>query len=125
MRAYILVVERDLLLRETIIDLLDALGHHALGSPSPIRGLKLLEMMGFDVMIISPGAMLLAEPSYAQDAKKLQPHLKVIMAAPMEFPEFSEMPIDAFIRKPFSLLSLAQTLRKISIPSDLSDDRLP
>ena len=124
MRAYILVVERDLLLRETIIDLLDVLGHHALGVPSPIRALKLLEMMGFDVMITSPGATLLGEPSYAQDAKKFQPHLKVVMAAAMESPEFSDMQIDAFIQKPFSLVSLAETLRQISIPSDLSDDRL-
>jgi DNA-binding NtrC family response regulator len=123
-RACILVVEQDLLVRETIIDLMRALGHHAVGAPSPARGLKLFEMIDFDVMFISPRATEIGKPSYALEAKKIQPHLKVIMAAAMQSPEFSQLPIDAFIEKPFSLLTLAETLRKISIPSDLSDDRL-
>jgi len=124
MRAYILVIERDLLLRETIINLLMALGHEAIGTSSPVRGINLLKRLGFDVLITSPGATLIGEPSYALDAKKIQPHLKVVVAAGLDSPEFAELAIDAFIQKPFSILTLAQTLRKISIPSDISDDRL-
>jgi len=124
MRAYILVIERDLLLRETIIDLLTALGHVAIGTSSPVRGINLLKRLGFDVLITSPGATLIGEPSYALDAKKIQPHLKVVLAAGLDSPEFAELAIDAFIQKPFSILTLAQTLIKISIPSDISDDRI-
>lgn len=124
MRAYILVVEKDLLVRETIIDLINALGHRAIAAPSPVRGLKLLEMIEFDLMFISPGATVLGEPSYALEAKRIQPHIKVIMAAAIEQSEFAAPPIDAFIQKPFSLLMLAETLKKVSISSDLSDDRL-
>lgn len=97
MRCYVLIVERDLLIRETILDLLTALGHSGLGASSPVRGLKMLEVMVFDAMMISPGATLLGEPSYAIDAKKIQPRLKVIMAAAVELPEYSAPPIDAFI----------------------------
>lgn len=124
MRAYILVIERDLLLRETIIDLLTALGHVAIGTSSTVRGINLLKRLGFDVLITSPGATLIGEPSYALDAKKIQPHLKVVLAAGLDSPEFAELAIDAFIQKPFSILTLAQTLIKISIPSDISDDRI-
>jgi len=115
MRCYVLIVERDLLIRETILDLVTALGHSGLGASSPVRGLKMLEVMVFDAMMISPGATLIGEPSYAIDAKKIQPHLKVIMAAAVELPEYSAPPIDAFIQKPFSLLSLEATLQKIFI----------
>jgi CheY-like chemotaxis protein len=122
MRAYVLIVERDLLTRETIIDLFKALGHLALGASSPIRGLKMLEAMTFDAIMISPGATSLGEPSYALDAKKLQPHVAVIMAAALELPEFSEPPIDAFIQKPFSLVLLEETLAKLFISGRTPDD---
>jgi len=122
MRFYVLIVERDLLIRETILDLVTALGHSGLGASSPVRGLKMLEVMVFDAMMISPGATSLGEPSYAIDAKKIQPHLKVIMAAAVELPEYSAPPIDAFIQKPFSLRSLEATLQKIFIAGAPSDD---
>jgi len=109
-------------MRETILDLLTALGHSGLGASSPVRGLKMLEVMVFDAMMISPGATLLGEPSYATDAKTIQPRLKVIMAAAVELPEYSAPPIDAFIQKPFSLLSLEATLQKILIAGAPSDD---
>jgi DNA-binding NtrC family response regulator len=113
MRAFILVIEQDLLVRETIIYQLAALGHRAIGSPSIFRGLKLLKMIEFDVMIISPSATSNGEPSYALEAKKIQPHVKVLMAAAMYLPEFSELSIDAFIQKPFSALTLEVTLKRI------------
>jgi DNA-binding NtrC family response regulator len=124
MRAFILVVERNLLLRQTLIDLLTALGHEALGTSSAIRGLKLLKHLGFDVLITSPGTTLIEEPSYALEAKKIQPHLKLVIADAIDSPEFSELAIDAFIQKPFSLLALEKTLEKFFISSDLNDDRL-
>jgi len=124
MRAFILVVERNLLLRQTLIDLLTALGHEALGTSSAIRGLQLLKNLGFDVLITSPGTTLIEEPSYALEAKKIQPHLKLVIADAIDSPEFSELAIDAFIQKPFSLLALEKTLEKFSISSDLNDDRL-
>lgn len=70
MRTFILVVERDLQTRETIIDMCSALGHVGLGATTPTRGLKMLEMMVFQAILISPGATLLGEPSYAVEAKK-------------------------------------------------------
>jgi hypothetical protein len=97
MRAHVLVVERDLFTREVIIDLLGVLGHLAFRASSPVRGLKMLDVIWFNAIIISPGATLLDEPSHAIDAKKLQPHVKVIMAAAVDLPEFLELPIDAFI----------------------------
>jgi len=115
MRAFVLVVERDLQTREIIMDLLRILGHLAIGASTSSRGLKMLEVMRFDAMMISPGSTLLGEPSYAIEAKTLQPHVRVIMAAAVELPEFSAPPIDAFIQKPFSILSLQETLRNISI----------
>lgn len=124
MRAFILVVERNLLLRQTLIDLLTALGHEALGISSAIRGLKLLKHLGFDVLITSPGTTLIEDPSYALEAKKIQPHLKLVIADVIDSPEFSELAIDAFIQKPFSLLALEKTLEKFFISSDLNDDRL-
>jgi len=124
MRAYILVIERDLLLRETIIDLLTALGHEAIGTSSSVRGINLLKNLGFDVLITSLGATLIAEPSYALDAKKIQPHLKIVVAAGSDSPDFSELAVDAFIHKPFSLFTLSQTLRKVSIASERSNNRL-
>lgn len=125
MRAFILVVERNHLLRQTIIDLLTVLGHEALGTSCAIRGLKLLKHLGFDVLITSPGTTLNGEPSYALEAKKIQPHLKVVVADAIDSPAFSESSIDAFIQKPFSLVSLERTLeKKLSISSDLNDDRL-
>ena len=124
MRAFILVVERNLLLRQTLIDLLTALGHEALGTSSAIRGLQLLKNLGFDVLITSPGTTLIEAPSYALEAKKIQPHLKLVIADAIDSPEFSELAIDAFIQKPFSLLALEKTLEKFSISSDLNDDRL-
>jgi CheY-like chemotaxis protein len=116
MRAHVLIVERDLLTRETIIDLLKVLGHLGFGAESPIQGLKMLELVMFDAMMISPDITLSGEASYALEAKQIQPKLKVIMAAAIELPEFLQSPIDAFIQKPFSLLSLMKTFGKISIP---------
>lgn len=113
MRACILVVEQDLLARETIIYQLTALGHRAIGSPTIVRGLKLLEMIEFDVMYISAGTALGGEPSYALDAKKIQPHMKVLMAAAVDLPDSYELAVDAFIKKPFSALTLEVTLRRI------------
>lgn len=122
MRAFILVVERDLQTRETIIDMCAALGHVGLGAATPTKGLKMLEMMVFQAILISPGATLLGEPSYAVEAKKIQKDVQVIMAAAVELPEFLENPIDAFIQKPFPLISLKQTLAKILIKGRNSSD---
>ena len=116
MRAHVLIVERDLLTRETIIDLLKVLGHLGFGAESPAVGLKMLELVVFDAMMISPDITLFGETSYALKAKQIQPKLKVIMGAAVDLPEFSQPPIDAFIQKPFSLLSLMKTFGKISIP---------
>ena len=115
MRAFILIVERDLHTRETIIDMCAALGHVGLGAPTPFKGLRMLEVMIFQAILISPGATLLGEPSYAVEAKKIQQDVKVIMAAAVELPEFLVAPIDAFVQKPFSLLLLRETLAKILI----------
>lgn len=115
MRAFILVVERDLHTREVVIDMCAALGHLALGASTPYKGLRMLEMMVFQAMVISPGATLLGEPSYAVEAKKIQPKLKVIMTAAVELPDFLKSPIDAFIQKPFPLLLLKRTLTEIFI----------
>lgn len=113
MRAFILVVERDLHTREVVIDMCAALGHLALGASTPFKGLRMLEMMVFQAMVISPGATLLGEPSYAVEAKKIQPDVKVIMAAAVEVPEHLVAPIDAFLQKPFSMIPLMKTLSKI------------
>lgn len=122
MRAFILVVERDLQTRETIIDMCSALGHVGLGAATPTKGLKMLEMMVFQAILISPGATLLGEPSYAVEAKKIQKDVQVIMAAAVELPEFLGTPIDAFIQKPFPLILLKQTLAKILIKGRTSSD---
>ena len=122
MRAFILIVERDLHTRETIIDMCAALGHVGLGAPTPFKGLRMLEVMIFQAILISPGATLLGEPSYAVEAKKIQKDVKVIMAAAVELPEFLKTPIDAFIQKPFPLLSLKQTLTRILIQNRPSSD---
>ena len=92
-----------------------ALGHVGLGAPTPFKGLRMLEVMIFQAILISPGATLLGEPSYAVEAKKIQQDVKVIMAAAVELPEFLVAPIDAFVQKPFSLLLLRETLAKILI----------
>jgi CheY-like chemotaxis protein len=119
MRAYFLIVERDLLTREVITKLVMGLGHVALGASSPARGLRMLEAMKFDAMIIGADATLLEAPNYAIDAKQLQPQIAVIMTAAIELPEFCNPPIDAFIRKPFSTALLEETLKKLFICSDL------
>jgi CheY-like chemotaxis protein len=119
MRAYFLIVERDLLTREVITKLVMELGHVALGASSPARGLRMLEAMKFDAMIMSPNAMPLGETNYAKDAKQLQPQIAVIMTAAIALPEFYNSPIDAFIQKPFSLALLEETLKKLFICSDL------
>lgn len=122
MRAFILVVERDLQTRETIIDMCAALGYVGLGASTPTKGLKMLEMMVFQVILISPGATLLGEPSYAVEAKKIQPDVKVIMAAAVEVPEHLVAPIDAFLQKPFSMIPLMRTLSKILDESERFSD---
>jgi CheY-like chemotaxis protein len=122
MRAHVLIVERDVMTRETIIDLLKVLGHLGFGAESPAVGLKMLELVVFDAMMISPDATLVGKTSYALEAKQTQPQLKVIMAAAVELPEFLQPPIDAFVQKPFSLLSLMKTLGKIPIQSAYPDD---
>jgi len=119
MRAYLLIVDRDLLTREVITKLVMELGHVALGASSPARGLRMLEAMKFDAMIISPDATLPEELSYAIDAKQLQPQIAVILTAAIELTEFSNAPIDAFIQKPFSVALLEDTLKKLFICSDL------
>jgi CheY-like chemotaxis protein len=116
MRAHVLIVEKDPLTRETIIDLLKVLGHLGFGAQSPIQGLKMLELLVFDVMMITLDATLLGGKSYALEAKQIQPKLKVIMGADSNLPAFAQPPIDAFIQKPLSLLSLMKTFGKISIP---------
>lgn len=93
----------------------------ALGAQSPAQGLRMLEAMKFDVLIIGSGSTLLGKPSYAIDAKQLQPHIAVIMTATIELPELVEPPIDAFIQKPFSVASLEKTLRKLCIPGGPSN----
>lgn len=122
MRAFILVVERDLHTREIVVDMCVALGHRALGASTPIKGLRMLELMVFQAIMISPGATLLGEPSYAVEAKKIQRNVKVIMAAAVEIPEFLKAPIDAFIQKPFSLLLLDRALNKVLIEGESFDD---
>jgi len=75
----------------------------------------MLEMIVFQAMVISPGATIFGEPSYAVETKKIQPKLKVIMTAAVELPDFLKSPIDAFIQKPFPLLVLKRALTKIFI----------
>jgi len=82
----------------------------------------MLELMEFQAIMISPGATLLGEPSYAVEAKKIQRNVKVIMAAAVEIPEFLKAPIDAFIQKPFSLLLLDRALKKVLIEGESFDD---
>lgn len=122
MRAFILVVERDLHTRETIIDMCAALGYVGLGASTPTKGLKMLEMMVFQVILISPGATLVGEPSYAVEAKKIQPDVTVIMAAAVEVPEHLVAPIDAFLQKPFSMIPLMKTSSKILDESERFSD---
>jgi len=113
MRAYVLVVERDLQTREIIRDMLNICSHTAFCVATMSMALKVLGAIQFDAIVMSPGALALGEPSYGVEAKRKQPKIKVIMASASPMPEFLLPPIDAFVQKPFSIQSIDQALQTV------------
>lgn len=109
----VLVVEREELVREVVTDMLGACDHVAVGMETPELGLKALEGVGFDIMILDLSANDPAAEIVALRAKVIFPNVKIIgMCGRHPRPRLSPG-IDAFLMKPFTVEQLKLSISEL------------
>lgn len=100
MRRSILVVEEDDLARQSVGDILTALGYRSVDVKSTDVALSALHGVWFDVVIVSPQGDDPMGWHVAREAKALQPHIKVIVVFEGEHAMSTSSPVDGFVKSP-------------------------
>ena len=109
----ILVVDRDPLVSQPLIELLHTLGHAASSVSTIEQGLRLIDKVKFDVAVISITRQSpVTDWASLQMAKAKYPSVKFIALSASE--EASSVPLqvlDGFLHKPFTLEQLEASIR--------------
>ncbi|HEV2612945.1 MAG TPA: hypothetical protein VGU61_21985 [Noviherbaspirillum sp.] len=111
----VLVVDPYPALADTIADMLRACQHVAIALDDYAAGLKLLDTVAFDALIVSIDDSDVISVSFALAAKAKQPMLFVVGVG-----NFSDQPselagstIDVFVGKPFSVEQIERSFRDL------------
>ena len=109
----VLVVDRDPQISQPITDLLRALGHTATALPTIEQGLRFLDEVRFDVLIVSIHLdASVADISALQMVKAKHPLMKFIaICASDEAVRFPLEGLDSLLHKPFTLEQLEASIR--------------
>ena len=110
MRQTILVIEKDRQIRETVACMLEAISYRAVGFGSMQRALLAMQGVMFDAIIVGSNATSSIESSDPEEAKSVQPGIKIIIATGAILPRSLSLHADAVLYKPFGLNELAATL---------------
>lgn len=110
----VLVVEQDAMTRDTIIDMVEAVGHVAVGANSPETAFRLLGKAGFDVMIVSLRESDRDGAQVAAAAKSIFPKVQVMVVSGRAIGQTLSPDVDAFVQKPFDLATIDQALTALT-----------
>jgi DNA-binding response OmpR family regulator len=114
----VLVVDPDPALASTIAEMLRACRHVAIALDDYTAGLKLLDTVAFDALIVSVDGSDVVSVSFAVAARSKQPSLFVVGVGNfVEQPtNFAKAEIDIFIGKPFSIEQIESSIRDLIGP---------
>jgi len=114
MQKFVLVLEEDVTLRDTIISMLEVVGYQANGFSSARQVYDVLDAVKVDVLLISLSLFDLDGVHIAANARNHQQELKVVVADWREIPKQLSPQIDAFLRKPFWIEELHITVEAVT-----------
>lgn len=109
----ILAIEKDELLRQCLLDMVQALDHHAVDAQNVATALDMMPGVWFDIVLLS---LPFDDPSgaeFAKRAKTILPLLKVIVIGGGTQQKTPSGVIDAFLNKPFSLDQLDAVIKAL------------
>lgn len=121
----VLVVDSDPALANAISEMLRALRHIAIALDGYADGLKLLDTVAFDALIVSVDDSDVVSISFAVAARAKQPSLVVIGVGNfIEQPSaFAKAEIDIFLGKPFSIEQIEESIRDLAESFQINSDR--
>ena len=117
MRACILVVERDERQRRSFVEVLRAFNYRVVGSPTANDALNALRGVVFDALVVAVKPSHVEEIFVAAEAKKIQPHLKLIVVSTEPPPATLPTELDEYIQDPNLLLGADDALSRIFPPN--------
>lgn len=110
----VLVIEKDALTRDTIVQMVEALDNVAIGVDLPEAGLAYLERVGFDVIIVSLRESDPDGADTALKAKAIYPKVKLVVASGHALLDELSNQVDGFLRKPFDLDELDSVMKGVT-----------
>lgn len=109
----VLVIEDDDLTRLSIVYMLDALKYHVVDAKTIDAALAMLAGVWFDVIVVSLARDDPDGALFAQEAKLLQPLIKVVVVSGVREQATLSGLIDGFVQKPFSLSQIDEAIRRM------------
>lgn len=119
MQATVLVVEQDLLTRQTFVEMVGVCGYLSMGAEDAVQARDMLRNMTFDVVL--SGSTLGSESglAFADDVKLISPGTGIILIlSDHATRELTGRAVDMHLCKPFSILQLRHALHATVSRSD-------
>jgi len=110
---HILVIDRDPLLSETVSQMLQIRGYIPTQLASFTKALGTLHGISFNAVIARIGSEEPYESIFLEEAKLLQPRLKIIITTSSRRPSPQLKHYDAVLSLPFDIDQLDETLRQV------------
>jgi DNA-binding response OmpR family regulator len=107
----VLVIEDDDLTRLSIVYMLDALKYHVVDAKNVDSALTILAGVQFDIVVVSLARNDPDGALFAQEAKLLQPLIKIVVVSGRREQATLNGLIDGFVQKPFSLSQIDEAIK--------------